>query len=76
VYVIICGALFFVYAAFSFSFASIFAANVGSAALLLVIAFMDYEKRYAVVGLLITINPISMVSRSGYCVNPLDFAPR
>jgi hypothetical protein len=53
-----------------------FAASLSSSVLLVALAFVDHDTRYVAVGLLIAINPIQSLSRSGYGVSALDFAPR
>jgi len=49
---------------------------VGSSVLLIILSFMDYDRRYIAVGVLSLIYPIQNLCRSGYGVNPQDIAPR
>jgi ACS family sodium-dependent inorganic phosphate cotransporter-like MFS transporter 5 len=50
--------------------------SLGSCVILIILAFMDYDRRYIAVALLTSINPVQSICRSGYGVNPLDIAPR
>lgn len=49
---------------------------VGSSTLLILMSFMDYDRRYVAVGILAMIYPIQNLCRSGYGVNPQDIAPK
>lgn len=50
--------------------------SFGSAVLISVLGFIDYERRYAAVAVIMIMHVVSNVGRFGFLVNPQDIAPR